>query len=468
MHPLDLPLSAVRALLDARRVSSSELAEQCIARVHERSSLNAFVGFSPDILREQARRADEALRAGQRLPLLGIPIALKDNIQAMGHGCSACTPALALSMPSRDSEVTRRLRDAGAVIAGMLNMHELAFGITNHNAFSMAAHNPWDPLRIPGGSSGGAGVAVAAGLVPAAIGTDTGGSIRVPSALCGVTGLRPTLGRVPQDGIVPISASRDTAGPLANSVADCALLDRVLSGDASALPEIRLDWLRIGVPRDSFWMDLEPEVREICDAVLAAMSQAGVQLVECSMPGLRETDAQCSLVVACHEFVRDMRSYLAIQGRGVGLEEVVAQVRSGDVRRLLEPLLQEGAVSEGVYLAAMAGRQRLRDIYSDTFAKNALDALIFPTTPRVAARIGEDETVELNGRQVPTFPTFTRNTDPGSVASLPGVSLPAGLASGLPVGIALDGPLGSDRRLLSIAAAIEAALPPVPRCARAD
>jgi mandelamide amidase len=303
---------------------------------------------------------------------------------------------------------------------------------------------------------------VAARLVPAAIGTDTGGSVRVPAALCGVVGLRPTVGRVPGAGIAPISATRDTGGPLARSVRDCALLDAVLSGDSSPLPAISLRGLRLGVPLDPCWDDLDDGARACAEAALAALRAAGAELVEMALPGVAEASAEAGFPIALYEFVRDMRHYLDSRRRGITLEQLIAGVGSPDVIGAVGTLLSGAAIPEAVYRQALQSRNRLQRLYRDAFEQQRISALIFPTTPRTAARIGEDETVMLNGRALPTFLTFIRNTDPGSNAALPGITLPSGLADGLPVGLALDGPAGSDRRLLAIAAAVEAVLPPAP------
>ena len=463
MYVADLPITALRELLDSRLLSSTELAEACIARTEAAAALNVYASFDAEALRAQARSADQRLAAGERLPLLGIPIALKDNIDAVGWPCAVGTGALQGKAPAADAELVQRLRAAGAAIAGKLGMHELAFGITSHNAVSGAVHNPWDPRCIPGGSSGGSSAVVAARLVPAAIGTDTGGSVRVPAALCGVVGLRPTVGRVSGVGIAPISATRDTGGPLARSVRDCALLDAVLSGDHSPLQSISLRGLRLGVPRAPCWDDLDPGVAVLADAALTALRDAGVDLVEMSLPGVAETSGEAGFPIALYEFVRDMRHYLEVRQRGITLEQLIAGVGSPDVAGAVGTLLSGGGIPEAVYLQALQARRRLQALYRDAFEQHRVQALVVPTTPRTAARIGEDETVMLNGRALPTFLTFIRNTDPGSNAAIPGITLPAGLADGLPVGLALDGPANSDRRLLAIAAAIEAALPPAPK-----
>jgi indoleacetamide hydrolase len=226
------------------------------------------------------------------------------------------------------------------------------------------------------------------------------------------------------------------------------------------VPDLR--GLRLGIPGAGYWDNLEPGVEQVGLRTLEALRSAGVVMVEVELPGLQEANAAASFPVALYEFVRDMRAYLKDAKRGITLEQLVADVRSPDVAGLVPGLLGDGAMPESVYQDALAARQRLQAIYAHAFEKSGVAALVFPTTALTAKPIGEDETVELNGVRGPTFGTFIRNTDPGSNAAIPGVTLPAGLSDGLPVGIALDGPAGSDRTLLGIAAAIEALLPPAP------
>ncbi len=463
MELIDGTATEICAALAQGTARSTDLAEQWIARTEAASALNCYVAFDTAGLLKQAAQADARHAAGERLPLLGIPVALKDNIDAAGLPCGNGTGALHGKHPQRDAELVRRLRAAGALIPGKLGLHELAFGITSNNAVTGPVRNPWNTTRIPGGSSGGSGAAVAARLVPAAIGTDTGGSVRVPAALCGVAGLRPTVGRVSAAGIAPISATRDTAGPLARSVADLALLDGILTGETSPLPSVSLRGLRLGLPQGYFWDNLDDGVRVCCDTAVATLRSAGVTFVPVELPGVAQLNGEVSFVVALHEFVRDMTAYLRDSSRGVTFEQLMAGIGSPDVRAIAGPLLAGGAVPEVDYRRALETRQRLQALYADCFAQAGVAAMAFPTTPCTAARIGEDETFELNGRACPTFATFIRNTDPGSNAALPGLSLPVGLHDGLPVGLALDGPFASDRQLLAIGAAVEAALPPMPR-----
>lgn len=463
MQLADDTVTHIAATLAAGGARSADLAEIYIARTAAAAALNCYVGFDADALRAQARAADRRLAAGERLPLLGVPLAVKENVACAGLPCGAGTAALKGRMATADAPVIARLRAAGALITGTLGMHELAFGITSNNAVSGAVRNPWDPSRIPGGSSGGSGAVVAARLVPAAIGTDTGGSVRIPAALCGVAGFRPSVGRLDSAGIAPIALTRDTAGPLAHDVADLALLDAVMSGDDAPLPALEVSDLRLGVPVEHFWEDLAPGVRACADAALARLADAGVELVPVALPGLAALSEKLSFVIATYEFARDFGTWLARHHADLTLATVVERIASPDVRAALVPLLTGGLPSAETYAQALRDRAALQSQYAAAFTGNEIDALLFPTTPATAARIGEDRVFLHNGREIPTFPCFIRNTDPGSNAGLPGLSLPIGRADdGLPVGLALDGPAVGDRRLLAVGLAIEQALPPMP------
>lgn len=461
MSATDYPslASLIRALVH-RETSSAEYAETLIARTAAHTALGGYVGFEPELLRAQARAADSRGSAGAGTPLPGVPVALKDNIDAVGWPTSAGTTALLGNKPSRDAAVTERLRAAGALISGKANMHELAFGITNHNRVTGIARNPWAAERIPGGSSGGCGVLVAAGLVPAAIGTDTGGSVRIPAALCGIAGLRPTVGRVSARGIAPISSTRDTAGPMARCIEDLALLDTVLTGDAEPVAPVSLAGLRLGLPRGRFWQDLDGGVSAVTQAALELLRRAGVALVEVDLPGLDDHNETAGFPIALYEFIPGMTRYLEASASGISLADLVTRVGNQDVAGLLQPLLASGGIPKDAYATALAARKKLQQVYATAFARYQVQALVFPTTPLTARAVSPQDTVEFNGRQQPSFPTFIRNTDPGSNAGIPGVTLSAGLApDGLPVGLALDAPAHSDRRLLSVAAAIERVLP---------
>jgi indoleacetamide hydrolase len=392
-----------------------------------------------------------------------MPLALKDNIDTVALPTSGGTRALLGHMARADAPVARALFDAGALLAGKANMHELAFGITSNNAVTGSVRNPWNPALIPGGSSGGSAVAVAARMVPAAIGTDTGASVRLPAALCGVVGLRPTMGRYDASGIVPISHTRDTPGPMAREVADVALLDRVMSGGSNGLRPVSLRALRLGVPRAYFYSGADAGVLAVMEQVLARLANAGVELVEAEVDQLGPLNTAVGFPLVLYEMTQDLPAYLVHSGTPLNLAQVAAQIGSPDVAGIVGSQLGADAMPLAAYQLAMRTRPRLQAAYAEYFLQYRLDAMIFPTSILPARPIGQDDTVELNGQQVPTFPSYIRNTDPGSNAGIPGISLPAGLtAEGLPVGLELDGPASSDRHLLAVAAAIEALLPRLP------
>jgi mandelamide amidase len=464
LHALGVVEAA--AAIRSGEITAEVLVTALLQRAKALDSLNAFVTLDEAIVLDAARAADQHRSSGKPLGQLhGVPIALKDNINTTAFPTTAGTPGLQRHRPKANSPVAQALIDAGAIVFGKVGMHELAYGITSNNARFGAIHNPFGSKHVPGGSSGGSGAAVGARIVPASIGSDTGGSIRVPAAFCGVMGFRPTVLRWQQAGIVPISATRDTAGPLARKAADLALIDAAVTGQDGALAEISLKGLRIGVPRSHFWEDLEPETARICEAALDTLKHAGAVLVEADLSNIGKIDEAVSFTVALYETRRDLDRYLEGEGLSQRFVDIVAEVASPDVKAVLTSLLDPTtAVPEQAYREAIsAHRPKLIELYRNYFATQNVTAAVFPTTPLPAPLIGEDETVMLNGRLVPTFMTVIRNTDPGSNAGIPGISIPVGLTSrGLPVGLAFDGPSESDRELLCLARAVEAVLPAMP------
>ena len=448
-------------------LGARELAETALERAGRLAHLGAFIGLDPDGVRRDADRID-ALRSSGRDPgpLAGVPLAVKDNIDSSALPTTAGTPALRDWRPGADAPVLAGLLEAGAVLFGKTNMHELAFGITTNNAAFGAARNPWNPDMIPGGSSGGSAVAVAAGIVPWALGSDTGGSCRIPAALCGCVGFRPTLDRYPQTGVVPISHSRDTVGTLARRVADVVVLDLVIAGEEEGpIPEPPpARDLRFGVPRRFFFEDLDPALETVVEGALDRLAAAGVTLVELDLSAVPAVNERTSFPLALFEVLRELAIYLASHGNPMSVITLVEAIAGKAEKGLMEGLLGEGAIPPAVYRRALAeGRPELRRLYAEAIGNAGVDALILPTTPLPARPIGQEEMVELRGREVPTFPTYIRNTDPPSVAGLPAISLPAGLtADRLPVGMELVGLPGSDRRLLAVAATVESVLGPLP------
>ncbi|SFN25563.1 indoleacetamide hydrolase [Variovorax sp. OV329] len=475
-QPAGTDLSTLTASEAARQLcagtlTSEQLVTAYIAQAKARPELNAFITLDEAGALKAARAADAARRKGGACkPLAGLPVAIKDNIQVKGLPATAGTPALKDFVPQADAPVVAKLRSAGAVVLGKTHMHELAFGVTGFNpAFQSGTEpgvrNAYDTTRVAGGSSSGNGAALGARMVPAAVGTDTGGSVRIPCAFNGCASLRPSMGRYPQQGIAPISHTRDTAGPMALSMPDVELLDRVIAGGKPVKPA-ELKRVRLGVV-PAFYANLDADTRAATDAALAKLRAAGVTLVDVDMPKLTELNGAVGFPVALYEAYDDMVAYLARSKTGIDIQQLTAGIASPDVKGTFEGLViprklpaPTGLVdARPAYDNAMrVARPALQKLYAETFAKNRLDALVFPTVPRVALAATPESSSPEN------FGALIQNTDPGSNAGIPGVQLPSGLGAttGLPVGLELDGPAGSDRHLVAVGMAVEAVLGRVP------
>ncbi len=458
---------AARLIRDGQ-VTSAELTQAYIVRADANPALNAYTTLDRAGAMAAARRADADVAARKMVgPLHGVPLVVKDNTHVAGLPNTAATPALRGFVPKENAPTVQKLVDAGAVILGKTNMHELAFGISGYNegfftAETIGTRNPYDRTRIAGGSSSGTGAAIGARLAPGGLGSDTGGSVRIPAALSGGAGLRPTIGRYSQEGVTPIAHSRDTVGPMAQTVADVALLDAVITGGKVPEPA-PLSGVRLGMYRGYYFKDLDADTKAVTEAVLEKLRRVGVNIVEVDMPDLQKANDAVSFPVALYEAYDDLKAYLAKYQTGVTVEQVAARIASKDVKSTYDGLVvprklptPNGMLDAApIYAAAMRdGRPALLKIFTDTFQRYGIDALIGPTTPAVAVTQGPEAS------SLPTFLLFIRNTDPGSNAGIPGLTIPAGLGSstGLPVGISLDGPRGSDPRLLAIGIAIERVL----------
>ncbi len=439
--------------LEAGHTTAEQEAEAILARAADHAHLNAFITIDDAAFLDAARQSDARRRLGKTGKLEGVALAVKDNIDTQDLRTSAGTPAL--TGPAKaDAPPLRRLRDAGALVAGKTNLHELAFGITSNNAAFGPVRNPADPTLIAGGSSGGTAAAIAAGIVTAGLGTDTGGSVRIPAALCGVTGFRPSIGRYPSGGVAQLSSTRDTIGPLTHDVADAALLDALMAGQGPQdLTPRDPTTLRLAVPRRVLWEGLEPLVAARCENALGLLRAAGVNLVETDPEDIWADDSAASFPIVLFETKRELRAY--VENRGMAFEDLLARIASPDVSAILNSLDGPGDIPEAAYRAAMdLHRPAMNRKWQSWFESMRLDGALFPTCPLTAQRIGCDETVSLNGTDLPTFPTYIRNTDHGSVMGIPGISLPVP-GAGLPVGLEIDGCAGKDRALLSVAITVE-------------
>jgi Asp-tRNA(Asn)/Glu-tRNA(Gln) amidotransferase A subunit family amidase len=462
----ELTASEVAANICRGTMTSEAVVRAYLARAKARPDLNAFVTLDEAGALKAAKEADARRAVGAAcLPMQGVPIVVKDNIHVAGLPATAGTPALKNFVPTADAPVLKKLRDAGAVILGKTNMHELAFGISGYNpAYNTSANvgvrNAYDPTRMSGGSSAGTGVAIGSRMAPAGLGTDTGGSVRIPCALNGCASLRPTAGRYPQAGIAPISHTRDTAGPMAVAMADVELMDRVITG-APTSGAADLKGVRLGVVSD-FLANLDADTRMAFDGAIARLKAAGVTVVDVAMPNIAGLNGNVSFPIALYEAHDDLVRYLAGQNTGVTIAQLAGAIASPDVKGTYDALViprmlpgPSGLVPAApIYNAAITThRPQLIKLYADTFANNRLDALAFPTVPRTALPAGPESSSLAN------FSLFIQNTDPGSNAGIPGIQVPIGLGatSRLPIGLELDGPSGSDRRLVSIGMAVESA-----------
>ena len=438
-------IAAWRQELSGGAARREALLGDCWAPMAEHAQLNAI---------QSKINKGEALRAAAQAhgKLAGIPFVAKDNINTTALPTTGGTPALRANTPASNAPALERLLAEGGVLVGKAAMHELAFGITSNNAAMGAVKNPHDLKRIPGGSSGGTAAAIAAGIVPFGLGTDTGGSCRIPAALCGVVGFRPSTGRYSAEGVIPISHTRDTIGPLANSVADIALLDSILAGSNNTVQKLQPTSIKLGVDSSVLSQNLEPEVETCFNATLERLRQAGVSV---DLNAIWQHNSAFSFPVVLYEVMRDLPAYLAQHAPAVSFEQLIAGIKSPDVLGIINSQLGDQAMPQVAYAAALSEHlPKMRAIYAQALA--GLGAIVFPTTPLRATRIGDDETVMLNGESVPTFPTFIRNTDLGSNLGVPGISLPAAVAPGaLPIGIELDGQRGQDEHLLALALTLE-------------
>jgi aspartyl-tRNA(Asn)/glutamyl-tRNA(Gln) amidotransferase subunit A len=475
MDVTELTLVEARDALRARQVSSVELTDAYLARI---AALDAQLGVFVTVTGEQARAAAQAAdarrAAGEDAPLLGVPIALKDVLCTAGVRTTCSSRILESFVPPFSATVVERLQAAGAVALGKTNMDEFAMGSSTENSAFFPTRNPWDPERVPGGSSGGSAAAVAASLAPASLGTDTGGSIRQPAALCGVVGLKPTYGRVSRYGLVAFASSLDQIGPFAWTAADCALLLNVIAGpdplDSTALPDPAPDYLaeldgnlrglRVGVPREYLTAGLEPGVETTVRAAIEHLAALGAEVGEVSLPHT-EYGVAVYYLLAPAEASSNLARYDGVKyGSAVSAPSLLdgyfrtrEEGFGPEVKRRI--MLGTYALSAGYYDAYYRKAQQVRTLIKGDFdrAFEQFDVLAAPTSPTVAFRLGEKvaDPLAMYLSDVCTIPV--------NLAGLPGLSLPCGFVDDLPVGLQLIGPPLAEGRLLRVAQRYQEATP---------
>ena len=428
-----------------------EITRDCLSAIAQLNpSLNAFITVMADSALEEARMAEAEIARGEwRGPLHGIPIALKDLIDTAGVRTTAASALYKDRIPSRDAEVVRRLRTAGAVIIGKNNLHEFAYGGSSLVSFFGDVHNPRDPERIAGGSSGGSAAAVVAGMACAAIGTDTAGSVREPASLCGCVGLKPTYGRVSARGVIPLSTSLDHVGPLARSVTDAAIVLQAIAGydtqdvTSSNVPvadyagAIRegVQKLRVGAPREYFFEDLDPEVRSAVDQALAIIQSLGAEIKHVRLHVPTDRKLQAAESYAYHAENIALHADLLSP-------ETVRRIRSG------------GTVTATEYIARRHELEEARRTIAGLFAD--VDVIVTPTIPTSTPTIAELRSDPEALR--PAELKLLRNTRPFNVWGLPAISVPCGSTkNGLPIGLQMAGPHWREDLVLQFALAFEQA-----------
>ena len=452
MHELEFAsIEALSALLAKKKVSPVELTRLYLSRIERfNPKLNAFITVPSESALAEARAAErELLRGRRRGALHGIPIALKDNIDTRNLRTTMGSLILRDFVPSKDATVVRKLRRAGAILLGKTNLHEFAYGVTSENPHYGPVRNPWKTDRISGGSSGGSAAAVAAGLCAAAIGSDTGGSIRIPSGLCGVVGFKPTFGRVSVHGVFPLAASFDHVGPIARSAVDTALILDCIAGrdplDPTSLARSEKSFrstlnekrVRLGRPNEHFWVTMDSEVRRITETAVGDFVKAGAELREISLP----------TVVAGIEAANLIAAVEATQLHGwEGYFPARASEYGADVRGRLE---QGGKVRAIDYLSAQEVMRRARD-EAEAVLKS-IDAIVIPTSPMGAPPMGSDP-IRIGDADVALRAALVDRNRFGNLTGLPAISMPCGITrDGLPVAVQFIGRRFADAPLLALA-----------------
>ncbi|WP_444939530.1 amidase family protein [Microbulbifer sp. JMSA002] len=455
-------LRQLSEMVRKRKITATSLIEEACDNAVAHSDLDAFICLDRHGALQKAQRIDNELKeSSNNWPLAGIPIVVKDNINVRGFQTTAGTPGMNFQAKT-SAPIIESLEKAGAIVIGKTNLHELAFGVTSNNAAYGAVRNPWDKSCFPGGSSGGTAVAIAAGIVSAGLGTDTAGSIRLPAALTGIVGFRPSTGCLSTEGIVPSVPAFDTSGPMAANVEDTAYLFEILTG--SALPQAKpLNQLRLGLAHPLF-NNLSPGVYQAFKAALHSLSSAGTTLIEIDLSSLVSAVLDVGFPIGFHQMKTAMTQFLASYQPNTQLAELVAMIKSNDVKAVYqESVLGPKAPSNADYQTALKKMPGVRDNYLKIIQQHQLDAIVFPTAPIEAQSISTSSNqLELNGKILPTLDTLIHNNATAAVTGAPGISIPIGRGNnGLPVGLELDGVPGADLTLLAIAKEIELQIPPL-------
>jgi len=450
-----LTVARLGTLIRRREISPLELTRFLIERIERlQPRLNAFITITGELALSQARKATEEISRGSyRGPLHGIPVSFKDLFDVRHVRTTAGSRILRNYRPGRNATVVDRLLESGCVILGKTNLHEFAFGATNVNPHYGPVLNPWDTGRISGGSSGGSAAAVAAGLCVASLGTDTGGSIRIPAAACGCVGLKPTYGLVPLAGVIPLAPSLDHVGPITRCVEDAAIILSAIACDGTGSGKARgkmlrglrqgVEGLQIGIPRQYYFDRVRPDVRRVVLTAISCLQDAGAKLIEVDLPGMKETGELAAEITVAEAMAYHWK-WLQTRAEDYG----------EDLRTRMLEKLEMSAVAYIRY-------QERRQAYAERLARtmDACDVLAAPTLPMPACLI-QDTEVTLGTSRETVRNALLRLTRPANLAGLPAISVPCGFSSeGLPVGLQLIGRRLGESTLLRAAWSFERSTP---------
>jgi len=456
-------IAEIGRLFRARKLSPLELTQFLLNRIdHLNPRLNAYLALNPEASLRDAAAAETALSTKSRRksrrdlgPLHGIPISLKDNLYTRDFRTTGGSRILRDFLPLHDAAVVTSLKKAGAVLLGKTNLHEFAYGVTSNNPHFGPVRNPWDLDRIPGGSSGGSAAALAAGLCYGSIGTDTGGSIRIPASLCGVVGLKPGLGRVSTEGAIPLSTTLDFVGPMARTVADTAVLFDAIATHGKdehrprprRVPSTRARRPTIGIPKHFFLDIVSPDVQQAFESSLHVLKKLGAKLKEVTLPYLQESERAGNEIAWAEA---------TLYHQEAGWYPRRAEDYGEDVRTRIEMGLKVTAVD---YLKALELREKFIAGFHLALIENEVDVIVTPTTPIPAPRIAEEK-ISISGEERNTRALLLRNNRPANLGGIPALSVPCGLTlHGLPVGLQLIAGVTDEALLLELAARFEQAAP---------
>ncbi len=474
--PINLTTKAAAERIQKGEMKAEDYAARLLAHSDKHKELNAWVVVDRTRVLEEARAVDQARARGEKLKALsGVPFAVKDQIDAAGYPTTAGNGALRKYVPKRSAPVVQRLVDAGGIVFGKTTCPDMTGGghlmmsATSHSRVLGKVRNPYNPNHGPGGSSGGNGVAIAARMVPCGIGEDTGGSVRFPAAFCGIAGLRPStytidlaLGtgkakRYSDEGIVPPPGFRETFGPMARTVADCAFLDELVTGERT--PQVNLRDAKLGIPNAKYWGNdfVDQGVATIMRESFAKLRAAGATLVEIDFESLRIAGDALTPALSHFEKPGDFSAWLKVNAPGITLEDIYAGRTPPGPRA---PSKLSDAEARATLTATLQG-------YEALFKTNGIVAVLSPTmtvpSPPLAAGVESmDQKVMVNGKPLTEVEVIVKNIFWGPRLGVPGLNVPAGLARGLPVGLALEGLPGSDIRILGLGIAVENVLGPLP------